>query len=63
MTNLFQILNQFVMLFRKNITDSEFFLWLKLTHVFQIHPVYEKRKNPDSQEVISLFKRKYSREQ
>jgi hypothetical protein len=45
MVNLFQILNQFVLLFRKNVIEKSFmifgafFHWLKLTHVFQKHPV------------------------
>jgi hypothetical protein len=44
MVNLFQILNQFVLLFRKNVTEKSsmiwrVFHWLKLTQLFQKHPV------------------------
>jgi hypothetical protein len=44
MVNLFQILNQFVLLFRKNVTEKSSMNWrvlplhwLKLTHIFQKH--------------------------
>jgi hypothetical protein len=40
MVNLLQILNQFVLLFRKNVIEKSSMIWLKLTHVFQKHPVY-----------------------
>jgi hypothetical protein len=45
MVNLFQILNQFVLPFRKNVIEKSFmiwhlFHWLKLTHVLQKHPVF-----------------------
>jgi hypothetical protein len=60
MTNLFQILNQFVMLFRKNVIEKisrigEFFLGLKLRHVFQIHPVYCVAKNQNTKYLLNDF--------
>jgi hypothetical protein len=45
MVYLFQFLNQFVLLFRKNVIEKSSMIWrvlplVKIKHVFQKHPVY-----------------------
>jgi hypothetical protein len=51
MVNLFQILNQFVFLFGKNVIEKSSMIWgvlslVEINNVFQKHPVYRKDLHP-----------------
>jgi hypothetical protein len=60
MTNLFQILNQFVMLFRKNVIEKSFMNWRVLSWVkiktrILDTPVYCVAKNQNTKYLLNDF--------
>jgi hypothetical protein len=64
MVNLFQILNKFVLLFRKNVIEKSSMIWrvlslVKKTHIFQKHPVYHILKFV-SRNIITFYSKLFS---